>query len=249
MPNFNFNKNAKNLPPTQDHINIETIKNDLVVLKNGIVALVLSTSAVNFDLLSEPEQDAKIMAFAQLLNSLTHSFQILIRTKKVNITGYLDYLAQYENKQQSSGLKRQMAIYRKFVRNLIVKNEILDKSFYIVIPYRAPVLSKTDPKKQLLGKEEKITNIDKIMEQAHSYLNPKRDHIVKQLSRMGLTAHQLDTKELLELYFEIYNPNSPISEIEGQSSLHNQPTIATRYKENPNEESSNSNNQSTQNAQ
>jgi hypothetical protein len=222
--------NKQNLPPTQDHINVEKIKNDLVILKNGTVALVVGTSAVNFDLLSEPEQDAKIMAFAQLLNSLTHSFQILIRTKKVDITGYLDYLEQFEQKQLTPGLRRQMAIYKKFVRNLIVRNEILDKSFYIVIPYRAPVLKKTDPKKQFFGKEEKITNLDKITEQAASYLAPKRDHIIKQLSRMSLSAHQLETKELMELFFEIYNPNSPVVADESQSPV-TDPSIATRYKD------------------
>ncbi len=228
-------KNPKNLPPTQDHVNIETVKNNLVILKNGTVSLVLSTSAVNFDLLSEPEQDAKIMAFAQLLNSLTHSFQILIRTKKVNISGYIDYLAQYENEQLSAGLKRQMAIYKRFVKNLIIKNEVLDKSFYIVVPYRANILTKTDPKKQMFGKEEKITNLDKVIEQAQSYLYPKRDHIIKQLGRMGLTAHQLTTKELLELFFEIYNPNSPIASAQDQSTLHEQPSIATQFKDNSSE--------------
>jgi hypothetical protein len=222
-------KNPQSLPPTQEHINIEKIKNDLVILKNGIVSLVISISAVNFDLLSEPEQDAKIMAFAQLLNSLTHSFQILIRTKKVNITGYLDYLANYKHKQTTPGLQRQMAIYQKFVQKLIIKNEILDKSFYIVIPYRA-VLLKTDPKKQLLGKDEKIKNLDQIMEQAQSYLYPKRDHIMKMLSRMGLTAHQLETKELTNLFFEIYNPSSPIN-AQDDSTLEDQATVATQYTE------------------
>ena len=119
----------KELAPTQDHLDIEKIVDNLVVLKEGTVAIVIRTSAVNFDLLSEPEQDANIMAFGQLLNSLTHSFQILIRTRKINIRGYLDYISSFRNKQQSPGLTRQMAIYTNFVQNLIVKNEILDKKF------------------------------------------------------------------------------------------------------------------------
>jgi len=221
------------LPPTQDHINIEKITDDLVVLKNGLVAIVLKTTAVNFDLLSEPEQDAKIMAFAQLLSSLTHSFQILIRTKKINIKSYLGYIQSFEKKQQSPGLKRQTSIYLQFVQNLIVKNEVLDKNFYIVIPYRSIVITKTDPRKQFFGKEEKITNIEKVLDQGKAYLYPKRDHVMKQLLRMGLGSHQLTTKELIELFFEVYNPSSPIISQDDKSALESQPSITTQYKENP----------------
>lgn len=217
-------------PATQDHINIEKITDNLLVLKNGIVSIVLKTTAVNFDLLSEPEQDAKIMAFAQLLSSLTHSFQILIRTKKINIKGYLGYIKSFQNKQLSPGLSRQISIYLQFVQNLIIKNEILDKNFYIIVPFRAIVITKTDPRKKFFGKEEKITNVDRILEQGKAYLYPKRDHIMKQLMRMGLSAHQLTTKELTELFFEIYNPSSPILSQGDKSALESRPRIATRYK-------------------
>lgn len=220
----------KKQPATQDHINIEKITDNLLILKNGIVSIVLKTTAVNFDLLSEPEQDAKIMAFSQLLSSLTHSFQILIRTKKINIKSYLGYIKSFENKQLSPGLRRQISIYLQFVRNLIIKNEILDKNFYIVVPFRTITVTKTDPKKKFFGKEDKITNVDRIIEQGKAYLYPKRDHIMKQLMRMGLSAHQLTTKELTELYFEIYNPSSPVLSQDNQSALDSQPRIATQYK-------------------
>lgn len=222
---------AQDFASTQDHLSIEKIVDDLVVLKNGTVSIVLETTAVNFDLLSETEQDAKIIAFGQLLNSLTHSFQILIRTKKINIRRYLDYIKSFENKQQSEGLRRQMAIYIKFVQNLIIKNEVLDKTFYITIPYRSTVITKTDPMKQMLGKEEKITNIDRVIEQAKAYLYPKRDHVMKQLIRVGLQSHQLSTKELTELFFEIYNPNISSSYEEESSVTESQPQIATQFKE------------------
>ncbi|MBN2100956.1 hypothetical protein JW710_03620 [Candidatus Dojkabacteria bacterium] len=222
----------ENLPPTQEHINIEKISDNLIVQKNGLISLVLQTTSVNFDLLSEPEQDAKIQAFAQLLNSLTHSVQILIRTKKVNIRSYIDYIKDFQNKQLSPGLKRQIAIYLNFVQNLIIKNEILDKAFYIVVPFRASVVTKTNPMKQFLGKKEKITNLDRIMDQAKAYLYPKRDHIMKQLVRMGLSSHQLTTKELMELFFEIYNPAAPISPEQQTSILEQQSQIATQYSQN-----------------
>lgn len=221
----------KELPPTQDHLEIEKIVDDLVILKDGTVGLVLKTTSVNFDLLSETEQDAKILTFAQLLNSLTHSFQIVIMTKKINIRNYIDYVKSFVNKQISPGLRRQMSIYTKFVENLIIKNEILDKKFYIVIPFRSLIITKTDPMKQMMGKEEKITNVDRVVEQAKAYLHPKRDHIIKQLLRIGLDSHQMTTKELIELFFELYNPLVSASYSKESSIADTQSQIATQYKE------------------
>ena len=221
---------TKTLPSTQDHLDIEKIADNLVILKDGTVSIVLQTTAVNFDLLSEPEQDAKIAAFGQLLNSLSHSFQILIRTRKINIRGYLDYLKSFENNQLSPGLQRQMAIYRKFVQNLITKNEILDKKFYIVIPYRAVVVTKTDPMKQIFGKEERITNVDRILEQAKAYLYPKRDHVMKQLLRIGLQSNHLSTRELIEMFFEVYNPYVSASFAPESSVADTQSQIVTQFK-------------------
>jgi len=221
---------SKGLSPTQDHLDIEKIVDNLVVLKDGTVALVLKTTSVNFDLLSESEQDAKIIAFGQLLNSLTHSFQIVIMTKKINIRGYIDYVKSFINKQISPGLQRQMSIYTKFVQNLITKNEILDKKFYIVIPFRSFIVTKTDPMKQVMGKEEKITNIDRVIEQAKAYLYPKRDHVMKQILRIGLDSHQLTTKELIEVFFEVYNPLVSASYSSESSIADTQSQIATQYR-------------------
>src|SRR3990167_6525041 len=84
---------------TQAHLNIEDIKDNLVLLKNGAAAMVLQVSAVNFGLLSEPEQDAIIYTYAALLNSLTFPVQILIRSKKKDVSHYLDLLKQQQEKQ------------------------------------------------------------------------------------------------------------------------------------------------------
>lgn len=197
------------LPPTQGHLSILDIRDNLVILRDGTISLVLQTTSVNFDLLSEVEQDTKILAFAQMLNSLTHSTQIVIRTKKVNINNYLDYVRSFTNRQIMPGLKRQINIYLKFVQNLITKNEVLDKSFYIIIPFRTVSVQKINPINQLKKKQEtNIVDIERTLDQAKAYLYPKRDHIMKQLIRMGLSSHQLVTRELIELFYEIYNPET-----------------------------------------
>src|SRR4030065_2326128 len=82
----------KKIASTQEHLDIEDIRDNLIILKHGNAVFVLQTTAVNFDLLSESEQDAMIFAFAALVNSLTFPIQILIRSKRVDITNYLTRL-------------------------------------------------------------------------------------------------------------------------------------------------------------
>ena len=207
------NTRARAIASTQDALEIRDIREDLVVTKSGSVAVVIQTSAINFDLLAEYEQDNKIYAFAGLLNSLNFPIQILIRTKRIDITTYVDYLKSQNEREMSDGLRKQLEIYTQFIQNLIVQNDVLDKNFFIVVPYN-PGLTLNDVgflkknSKKTKEEEEKYQNmeIDQLVEKAKIYLYPKRDHILKQLSRMGLFGHQLNNTELLSEFYTIYNP-------------------------------------------
>ncbi|HOV34432.1 MAG TPA: hypothetical protein PLS56_00325 [Candidatus Dojkabacteria bacterium] len=206
------NARARATASTQDHLAIKQITDDLVINKNGSVALVLQTSSINFELLADYEQDNKIYAFAGLLNSLNFKIQILIRTKRVDITNYLDYLNIQKERPMTEGLRKQLDIYTLFVKNLIVENDVLDKSFFIVIPYYpGGQLPNVSPLKKKKSKEEQqqIEDMDtsQVIEKAKIFLYPKRDHILKQLGRMGLFGHQLTDKELISEFYTIYNPD------------------------------------------
>lgn len=206
---LNFDPSKENISAsTQEHLDIETIVDSLVVLKNGIVALTLQTSAVNFDLLSEFEQDSKIKAFAGLINSIDFNMQILIRTSKVDVSDYIKKLKEMNTQERSDLVRRQIEIYTEFVKKMTIKNEVLDKKFYIVIPNKPAIVAKTSLMKQLFGKEEKIINIERIITEAKPNIYPKRDHVMRQLARIGLQARQLDTDELINLFYAIYNPDS-----------------------------------------
>ncbi|HNW32735.1 MAG: hypothetical protein PHP96_03585 [Candidatus Dojkabacteria bacterium] len=205
------NARARTTASTQDHLAIRDIRDDLIINRNGSVAMVIQTSAINFDLLAEYEQDNKILAFAGLLNSLNFRIQIMIRTKRIDITNYITYLQSQEKQAMSEGLKKQLNIYTKFVKNLIVQNDVLDKSFFIVVPYHTGTIVPTTTLikgKKSKEEEEKNQNIqtDQLIEKAKIFLFPKRDHILKQLGRMGLFGHQLTTKELITEFYTIYNP-------------------------------------------
>ncbi len=178
---------------TQDHLDIETIQSDLVILKTGICSLVIQTSAINFGLLSEEEQDATIYAYAGLLNSLSFPIQIVIKSEKKDISGYLELLSTQEKKLKDPILKERMGGYRQFIENTITEQNVLDKKFYLVVSYQLVTLS---------GKVE-IT--DELIQKAKADLEPKRDHIVKQLTRIGLTAQQLNSQNLMQLFHSFYN--------------------------------------------
>ena len=92
-----MNNNIKTT--TQGHLDIADIKNNIVILTNGGACAIIETNAINFDLLSLPEQDAAISSFSALLNSLTFPMQITIRSKKMDISEYLERIKEVEDKQ------------------------------------------------------------------------------------------------------------------------------------------------------
>ncbi len=194
---------------TQQHLDIYDIDEDLVILKNGGVRLVLSCTAVNFDLLSEVEQDAIIAAYSALLNSLSFPIQVIIRSKKMDISFYLDRLKAVEKEQTNKYLKKRIASYRSYIEQLISKNEVLDKSFYVVIPYQEMLLtSPENPLKKLFSRRSKvIINKSAILKKAQIQLEPKKEHLIKQFNRIGIKAKQLTNQELIELFYDIYNPD------------------------------------------
>ena len=199
---------------TQEHLDILDIKDNLVVLKNGIICAVLQTTAVNFDLLSEIEQDAIIAAFSMLLNSITFPIQVVLRSKKLDITTYIEKIQRVESKITDPLMKHQAEAYRKFVQEVIKTNEVLDKKFFVVVPSGATMnLEQTgafDWVSKLFGVQNRRVrvNVDKAIQEASIQLSPKVDHVVKEFSRLGVKSRQLNTQELVELYFDIYNPTT-----------------------------------------
>lgn len=177
---------------TQQHLPIEDIKNDVVILKDGSAAMVLQTSAVNFDLLSENEQLAIISSFAGLLNSLSFMIQIVIRSKRLNIASYLKTIIRAYEKQNNPLLKNMIVNYKNFVETIIRENEVLDKQFYIAIPVSYLELGI-------------INNIEKHFQKALTILIPRKDHLIKQLGRIGLKATLLNSEKLVSLFYDIYN--------------------------------------------
>lgn len=186
---------------TQQHLAIKDIQDDILLLKDGGGAMVLQVSAVNFGLLSEREQMAIIGSFAQMLNSLSFSIQIVVHSERLNISSYLTLLDKAQKAQSNPLLSQMITEYKQFIQGTVKDMEVLDKKFYIVIPLFSLELGLTASKASL---EQKIKTV----------LLPRRDQIIRQLQRVGLQATQLDKTRLVEVFYDIYNGEELPSQIE-----------------------------------
>ncbi len=203
---------------TQQHLPIEDILDNIVILKDGSCCLILQTPAVNFDLLSEKEQEAMIYSFSALLNSLNFPVQIYIRSSLKDVSSYLRLLKEWEEKQSSSDLGKMISSYRKFIDELVQKNAVLTKSFYLVIPFSVYELGVESAKAGLASlfpfldgksQESKLPlPKETILKRAQANLEPKKEHIIRVFGRLGLRIKQLTTEELIDLFYKIYNEES-----------------------------------------
>lgn len=197
---------------TQEHLPIEDIQKDLVILKDGSCCLVLQATAINFGLLSEKEQDAIIFAYAALLNSLSFPLQILIISQKKDISSYLNLLDKQIEVTRGKEQQKKIAEYKEFVEQTVKKRKVLDKNFYLIIPFSALELGTPQAVTSLFKKSQTLPyDKEYIIKRAQTSLFPKRDHLIRQLRRLGLQARQLTTEELIAFFYQLYNPG-----VEGQ---------------------------------
>ncbi len=192
---------------TQQFTEIEDIKEDLLILSNGGAALTIETSAVNFELLSGEEQEAIIYAYNAFLNSLSFPIQIMIMSRQMDVSGYLNYISRQKEKLQTSQFKIHLEKYHQFILGIVKENRVLEKKFYMVIPF-SPLELGIKGGFSFFGNSKKGLPFakDYILSRAKTALIPKRDHLLRQLNRLGLKGLQLTTAQLIELYYELLNP-------------------------------------------
>jgi hypothetical protein len=195
---------------TLKYVDIKTIKDGVVVLKKGALRAILLVSSVNFDLKSSDEQKAIIGAYQNFLNSLDFSVQIVISSRKLNIAPYTELLTEKANEQRNELLKIQIVEYKEFIKNLTELTNIMSKSFYLVIPF-APV---EDENVGILGKISKtlapaqnLTEHEELFETYKNQLWQRVDHVAAALGSTGLHFTTLNTDELIELFYGMYNPS------------------------------------------
>lgn len=198
---------------SQAHLPIADIVDDVLLYKDGGAALVLESTSLNFGLLSEREQEAVIAAYAALLNSLSFSVQIVIRTQRKDISNYLKFVDVAAQRISNPKLAYLMQGYRKFITESIKKKNVLGKKFYIIIPFSPLELGVSKSIKTSIGTVKRSTSLpfpkSYVVKKAKVVLFPRRDHLIRQAGRLGLKLRQLNRTSLIQLFFDVYNPILP----------------------------------------
>jgi len=200
---------------TQDFLEVYDIKEGVLILKNRGLRGVLMVSSLNFALKSDEEQTAIIYAFQNFLNSLDFSCQILIQSRNINITPYLDELKDLEEKQTNELLRQQTSSYREFIKELVQGETIMTKNFYMVVPYTlmealgVKAATKQFGLGKIFGKKDKesaaeLTDAD--FQRCKTQLWQRMEFLAMGLRRCGLEAIPLTTPELIELFWAIHHP-------------------------------------------
>lgn len=191
----------KTSPTTQHFIGIEDIIGDIVILPGKQAAQVIEVIATNFSLQSIDEQQVKILSYASLLNSLSFPIQIVIISRKLDITSYLALLDNQARASKNPKLSEHISNYKNFIADLVKNNEVLDKRFYIAISYS--FLEKG------AGMVTPIKDKNAFVNDAKNMLDSKSQSIIQELARIGLKANLLGKKELIRVYYEIFNQEKP----------------------------------------
>ncbi|RLC34839.1 hypothetical protein DRH14_02095 [Candidatus Shapirobacteria bacterium] len=222
---------------TQEHLPVEDVIDGVAILKDGSCAMVMQLSSVNFDLLSAREQSALVFAYGGILNSLTFPIQIVIQSNAKDVSSYLDKLKLAEEKEHNPMLKKRIISYRSFIEETVRKNDVLSKSFYIVVPFSLLELGVETVKKSLvpsmgISKKQKKLPYSKeyILEKAKASLEPKKEHIMRLFSRLGLEIRSLNSRELVQLLYKKYNEES-FAQQKVQSMDYSAPVVTTRKKQ------------------
>ncbi|MDI6883250.1 MAG: hypothetical protein QMC93_02125 [Patescibacteria group bacterium] len=191
---------------TQQFLEFSQIKDGVIVLKDKSFKGILMVSSINFDLKSEEEQKAIIFQFQRFLNSLDFSCQIIVRSRRLNITGYFDKLQELEKNQKNELLKVQTAGYREFVESLVKEGTIMRKEFFVVVPfYFSEVIGGAGLLERVLKKDAKEIP-EKYFQRCKEQLWQRMEFVAIGLRRCGLTALPLTTPEIIELLWSWYHP-------------------------------------------
>lgn len=167
-------------------MDILDINGDLIHLTNNRYRTILKINSLNFELKSEEEQDSIIYTYESFLNSIGFPIQILVRTRAIDIDEYLEQLKYKQSRESNEIYKTQLANYRSFVKGLVKNNKILSKNFYLIIPFEST----------------KKSDLNLVKEQ----IAVRADVVNKNLNRLSINGRQLNSLEIIDLFYSFYNP-------------------------------------------
>ena len=213
-------KPAVNPNTTQNSLLISEIRDGMVIMNDGSFRAVIACKSINFDLMSSREREGVEFSYQNFLNALYFPVQIFIRSQRVDIGPYIDRLATIRRAQDNMLLNVLMDDYINFIDILSQEANIMDKSFFVVVPFfpAGDLNNFIDQGKGFFGKifskpQTQATKIDKVAyEKGKDEIKNRADSVMSGLFQVGVKSVQLNTKELGELYYNIYNPDTAVRE-------------------------------------
>jgi len=203
------------LPSTQKHLNISEVRDNTVIVDDGSLRSILMVSSINFALKNEDEQNAIISAYVSFLNNLSFPLQIVVHSRELNIEGYLNRLREREKIQTNELLKAQTVEYINYVAELVSLGKIMNKRFFVIVSYN-PL---SDNKKSFWSRLGEVFNPSSLVkmkedkfDRLKKELDRRVDSVVSGLASIGLNVVELDTQGLIELFYNVYNPETAVNQ-------------------------------------
>jgi hypothetical protein len=207
---------ALNAKATQEFVPIREVRDGVIVLKDGGLRAIVLANSVNLSLKSSDEQRATILQFQNFLNTLDFPIQISVQSRRLDIRPYLLLLEERMKVQNEPLLKLQTKEYIEFIKNFTESVSIMTKNFFVVVPYTH---TKLRPNSNTLknfftrkNKEEAKLARQEDFEEKRSQLEERVSVIQQGLGRAGIKSAQLDTEEIVEVFYKVFNPG----EVEGK---------------------------------
>ena len=192
---------------TQKFTEIVDFADDIVIFEGGNACMIIEITASNFALLSKREQDTRIFSYAGMLNSLSFPIQILIRNKRMDISNYIHELDEVVKSTKNPQLSAYIEYYSAFVKEMITVNVVLNKSFYIIVPFSSLEMGVTGATQT---QQKGGTHTDNFVTEARKVLQNKASSLLGQLQKFATSAKILQREDLIKLYYEIYNEDTEI---------------------------------------
>lgn len=222
---------------TQNHLMFTEIRDGVVVMRDGSLRMIILASPVNFDLMSATERDGIEYAYQGFLNGLHFPIQILIRSRKADLDGYLSGLEKTLGAQKNELLSTLMEEYINSLKSLVSNVNIMDKEFFIIVPFTEDSVDKardniiTKVKGLFVANNEVTQNVSDFDRKKRD-LYQRTNMVASGLASVGVRSAVLNTQEVIELFYSSYNLNEAITQ--SLVSIHDMTTpIVTRSQKNP----------------
>lgn len=217
-PQRTFAPSKSNPNSTQNTLQFAEIRDGIVIMNDGSFRSVVMLKSINFDLMSPQEREGVEAGYQSFLNSLYFPVQIFVRSERIDVRPYIERLDKIRSEHDNMLLAMLMEDYLGFISGLSQQTNIMDKRFYMVIPFfpKANVQKAITQSKNFFSgltglfsnKEQHVVVNEQDLEAAKTELRNRVQAVLGGLMQCGVQGVPLDTQELIELYYDSYNPDT-----------------------------------------